>query len=236
MTDLNAPKEASKPQVPPPLKKIPGFSQGVRANAAMRRLVMNSPVCPYSQHEYTKDAFGRMVPKDRIETNCQLAGGKWWIDCEERGHNPYFTERIRYTMEDVYETDSQGREIKVGEQKITHRVTIPNTVSVPVNRRLNNGRGVIDSMEKKGRRRLKDAGYEEVCQFRNCQNPVNPKFHSVPYGDYCSKEHFNLSVANESGTLLPHLNSKLNQGSEEQLSQKRDRMLREVAWAAVEER
>jgi hypothetical protein len=77
-------------------------------------------------------------------------------------------------------------------------------VSVPLNRHINNGRGVIDSREKKGRRRLKDAGCEVVCQFRNCQEPVSPKFHSIPFGGYCSKAHFELAIANEQSILLPH--------------------------------
>jgi hypothetical protein len=44
---------------------------------------------------------------------------------------------------------------------------------------------------------------------------VNPKYHSVPFGDYCSKDHFQRAVANEKGIPLPVLNSKLNAGNED---------------------
>ena len=236
MTEETEVVEAAKPL------PIPGFSQGVRENAAMRRLVMNAPICPYSQVKYTKDQYGNMVREDAPEQNCQLAGGRWWDDCEARGHDPYFTTKVRYTIEDVYETDDQGREIKVGEQRIAHREYRPNLVSVPMNRRINNGRGVIDSMEKKGRRRLKDAiskhspaGYTEVCQFRNCEKPVNPKYHSVPLGDYCSRQHFQLSAANEKGIKLHILGHGLNTGAEERLDQERSQQLAQATWLRTDE-
>jgi len=226
---------------PVPLS-IPGFSQGVRPNAAMRRLVMNAPICPHSQKQYTKDQWGNMTPKDTGEQNCQLMGGQWWVTCEERGHDPYFTTKVRYTIEDVYETDEQGREIKVGEQRIAHREKRPNLVTVPMNRRINNGRGVIDSMQKKGRRRLKDAisahspaGYIEVCQFRNCEKPINPKYHSIPLGDYCSKEHFQLSAANEKGVQLHQLGTGLATGAEERISNERDQQLAQATWLRTDE-
>jgi hypothetical protein len=226
---------------PTPLP-IPGFSQGVRPNAAMRRLVMNAPICPHSQKQYTKDQFGNQIQKDDPVQNCQLAGGQWWVDCEARGHDPYFSTKVRYTIEDVYETDEQGREIKIGEQRIAHREKRPNLVTVPMNRRINNGRGVIDSMEKKGRRRLRDAiaphapaGYIEVCQFRNCEKPVNPKYHSIPLGDYCSKEHFQLSAANEKGVQLHQLGTGLATGSEERIANERDQQLAQATWLRTDD-
>jgi hypothetical protein len=227
---------------PVPLR-IPGFSQGVRPNAAMRRLVMNAPICPFSQKKYTKDQFGNMTPVDEGTQNCQLEGGTWWITCEERGHDPYFTTKVRYTIEDVYETDEAGREIKTGEQRIAHREYRPNLVSVPMNRRINNGRGVLDSMEKKGRRRLKDAvskhspaGYIEVCQFRNCEKPINPNYHSIPLGDYCSREHFQLSAANEKNVKLHILGHGLNTGSEERIANERDQQLAQATWLRTDEK
>lgn len=222
--------------------RIPGFSQGVRDNAAMRRLVMNAPICPHSQKQYTKDQYGNMVPKETGEQNCQLAGGQWWVDCEARGHDPYFTTKVHYTVEDVYETDAQGRDIKVGEQRIAHREIRPNLVTVPMNRRINNGKGVIDSMQKKGRRRLRDAisphspaGYIEVCQFRNCEKPVNPKYHSIPLGDYCSRGHFQLSAANEKGIKLHQLGTNLDTGSEERIAMERDQQLAQATWLRTDE-
>src|SRR4051812_40786932 len=235
--------EQATPEVDVPLAqgsrakplKMPGFSQGVRRNAASRRLVMNAPICPHSQKRYTKDQFGNPTPVEDPEQNCQLEGGTWWVSCEERGHDPYFATKVRYTVEDIYTTDDKGREIKTGEQRIAHRTKYPNTVSVPMNRRINQGRGVIDSMEKKGRRRMRDAGYEEVCQFRNCEKPVNPKYHSVPFGDYCSKDHFQLSAANERGVFLHQLNTGLAPGSEERLASETDQQLAQATWLRTEE-
>ena len=235
-------KVAEAPKAPAEPLPIPGFSQGVRQNAAARRLVMNAPICPYSQKKYTKDQWGNQVPVDEGTQNCQLQGGQWWIDCDARGHDPYFTTKVRYTIEDVYETDAAGREIKTGEQRVAHREYRPNLVTVPMNRRINNGRGVLDSIEKKGRRRLRDAisehspaGYIEVCQFRNCEKPVNPKYHSIPLGDYCSKDHFQLSAANEKGVKLHILATGLATGSEERIAMERDQQLAQATWLRTDD-
>ncbi len=160
------------------------------------------------------------------EENCQLSGGQWWIKCQERGHDPYFTHKTYYTKEDIYETDDQGRQIKVGEQRIAHEDVYPNLNSVFVNTRINQGKGVQLSMEKKGRRRLREAGYAEVCQYRNCQNPVDQKFHSVPYGDYCSAEHMGAAVNNERSIIMPVPNGKFNAGRELNALQERDSLIR----------
>lgn len=225
MTDIEAPKQE--------LKRIPGFSQGVRPNSSARRIILNAPICPFSQQEYVKDSFGRQVVKQRRpgEVNCQLAGGQWWVACQELGHDPYFTHKKSYTVEDIYE-DRDGRSIKTGEERIIHEDTYPNLVSVFVNRRINNGRGVEDSMAKKGRRRLTAAGYYETCQYRNCQELPNPKYHSIPFGDYCSREHFESSVANEKGVLVPIRHSKFNAGGEQHVDTKRQTLIAQAMLGA----
>jgi hypothetical protein len=48
-------------------------------------------------------------------------------------------------------------------------------------------------------------------------------------------QRFELAVANDQGVLPPQLNAKFAQGSE-QLTRKRDNMLRDAALAATEER
>jgi hypothetical protein len=219
---------------PKDLKEIPGFSQGVRVNAAQRMVKLNRPICPNSKIEHEQDRNGRLVPKEKgpDTQNCQLTGGKWWEQCEALGHNPYFQTRVWYTFEDIIEEDDKGRLIKKGEQAIKHEVTAPNIAQVANTIRINNGRGVQDAMEKKGFRRLTEAGYKEVCQFRNCQKLVAPAGISRKYGSYCSLEHLQLIAADAEsimltqGALLP-VDSKRAQ-------QKRAHQLREISVGAVE--
>lgn len=218
------------------LKTIPGYSQGVRVNSAMRMMKLNSPICPNSQKTYTKDAFGNRIEKERgpDEQNCQLAGIGWWLDCEARGHDPYFRNHVWYTTEDIYETDETGRDVLKGQQRIRHEDRAANINQVPLARRMHNGQGVVTSMQKKGRRRLADAGYEECCQFRNCQKSVNPKFHSQAFGDYCSREHLELIASDAKGVLLPQLTGQLETGSEEKIAQRRREMMRQAIYTEVD--
>jgi hypothetical protein len=219
-----------------PLKKIPGFSQNVRLNSAMRTIKLNSPICPNSQAKYETTPEGKKVRVDRglNEQNCQMGGGKWWIDCEARGHDPYFTSREWYTQEAVYETDEQGRELLVGQRRIRHSDRRPNVVQVPLARRMHSGQGVKNSMEKKGRRRLTEAGYEEVCQLRNCQNPVNKKWQTPAFGGYCSREHMEVVAADAQGLMLPQINGVTEGPQIEVVRQKRQRMLREATVPYLE--
>lgn len=187
-----------------PLKKLPGFSQGVRANAAVRMVKMAAPICPNSVHKYEKDRDGRLVPVAQAPNlqNCQLAGGEWWKDCEARGHNPYFSNRVWYTKEDVWETDEAGESILTGTKTRRHQELVPNVVQVASDIRHNSGQGVNRAITKKGRIRLEEIGYESPCQFRNCQRPVAANAKSVPFGNYCSQEHLALVAANENQIAL----------------------------------
>ena len=176
------------------LKPLPGFSQGVRVNAAQRMVKLNRPICPNSKIEMEWDVRGRPVPKDTgLDTqNCQKLAdeiGPGWIKvCEEKGHDPYFTTRTWYVPQDILEdeVDEQGKPtgavIKKGERLIKHEDRFPNIAQVAVNIRINQGRGAIDKVEKHGFRLLRDAGYAEVCEFRNCQKPVSPRGTSRTYG------------------------------------------------------
>jgi len=209
------------------LKKIPGFSVGVRENSAVRRMVLAAPVCPYSRVEMERTTDGRYVVKDRgpSQVNCQRAGGKWWLDCESRGHDPYFSTRVWYTTEDVLDENS----VVTGVKKIRHEEKLLNTVSVPLGRRFHSGRGVINSIEKKGRRRLSELGYQEVCQFRNCQNPVSANAKSQAFGEFCSSRHLQLVAADAQGIFLVQFTGRTEMGSEERIQQEREKQLREAA-------
>ena len=81
---------AEKAETKEALKKVPGFTMGVRQNSSVRMVKLASPVCPYSKQEMERTPDGRWIPKmggNQI-SNCQLAGGEWWKECEERGHDP----------------------------------------------------------------------------------------------------------------------------------------------------
>ena len=204
------------------LKKLPGFSQGVRANSAMRMIKLAAPICPNSQRKRQSD--GTFVD---VGQNCQLSGGRWWEMCESLGHNPYYTTRTYYEPVDIKDEDG----FITGTKKRPVEVTRLNVVQVPVARRMHSGRGVVNSIEKKGRKRLKDVGYEEVCQFRNCQNPINPKYRSRAFGEYCSNDHLALVAADQQSIMLPQIGGF--EGAQiEQTRQNRARLLREAVATA----
>jgi hypothetical protein len=218
------------------LEKIPGFSQGVRVNAAQRMIKLNRPICPNSKVEMEWDRNGKPVTKERGPDiqNCQMGEGRWWERCEAAGHDPYFQTRKWYTTEDILVPDPnrEGRLLKEGESVIPHESRLPNLAQVAVNLRINNGKGAVEAIQNKGFRRLRDAGYEEVCEFRNCQKSVIPQATSRQYGSYCSKEHLQLIAADAEsimltqGAVLP-VDSKRAQ-------QKRAHQLREISVGTVE--
>jgi len=206
-------------------KKIPGFSQGVRANAAVRTVKLAAPVCPNSQRKRNSDGSW-----SEIGQNCQLAGGKWWELCESLGHDPYFSVQTYYETVDVL--DDEG--FVVGTKKKAIEVRRPNIRQTALNRRHNSGNGVKNAMEKKGRKRLADIGYEEVCQFRNCQNPVNSRYTTPAFGAYCSFEHLSLVAADSQEIMLPQINGVTEGPNIEKVRQRRQKMLREAIASSIE--
>lgn len=213
------------------LKTIPGFSQGVRENSQVRTIKMNSPICPKSKITMERGPDGNLRAKAQSaeSQNCQLEGGEWWIACQERGHNPYFRVQEWTTIEPEYVEQEDGTLLLTGEKKFLHRELLPNIVQVPVNVRINQGIGARLSMENKGRRRLTEAGYAEVCQYRNCQKPVDAKYEKTRIGSYCSLYHLQLIAADERGEFLQQV-AKVSVGpNSRRARQRRERQLREAA-------
>lgn len=212
------------------LKQIPGFSQGVRVNSALRMIKLAAPICPNSAVVMERDQNGRLVAvaKGPDQQNCQLAGGEWWKDCASRGHDPYFRVLAWTTRKPVYETEDDGTVVMTNEKVILHKDRLPNIVQIPVAANIHNGKGVIDSMRKKGRIRLGDIGYAEVCQYRNCQKPIVETYKTKRYGNYCSFEHMALFVAREEGELLHYVEGQLQGPETQKIAKLRDRQLREV--------
>lgn len=214
------------------LATIPGFSQGVRPGAAARMVKLARPICPNSKVEMERTPEGRMVPKregNPDRQNCQAAGGAWWIACEEKKHDPYFSTRVWYSKSDTYE-EVDGEQVKTGEKTVRHETRYPNIAQVAAHRRVNSGRGAEFAIARKGFKRLKDIGYEEVCQFRNCQKPVTIR---SKFGLYCDREHATLIAADAQGILDYQIPGyELDLGIETQVQQKKARIQAEAALFA----
>jgi hypothetical protein len=220
-------------------KQLPGFTMGVRENSSVRMVKLGSPVCPYSKVEMQRTPDGRWVPAENANqtANCQLAGEQWWLACEERGHDPYYRTKVWYTNKDIWDTDDEGNQILTETKTIRHETREPNIIQCPVGLRYGGAQDPVyklrRSMERKGRKRLGEIGYEEVCQYRNCQRPVNRRFRSRHVGDYCSIEHLQLVAADWQEIKLVQMTGRFELGSETQLRQKRMAQLREAAAFAL---
>jgi hypothetical protein len=211
----------------PELKRIPGFSQGVRVNAAARMVKLAQPICPNSKLEMETTPEGRIVPKRSTNPhrqNCQLQGFGWWTYCEEQEHDPYFSTRVWYSKEPEYgpDPDNPDQTILLKEKTVRHETKYPNVAQVAAHTRVNGGRGVKFKMDQHGFKRLRDVGYEEVCQFRNCQKPVTVKSR---VGLYCDREHAVLIGADIQNIMLLQISGRFEAGMEMEAQQKRQRGL-----------
>lgn len=216
------------------LKKLPGYSTGVRVNAAVRMIKLVRPICPNSKLKMVKDSNGKWVADDVQPQNCQLLDNpRWWEYCEEQGHDPYFSNRVWYEMQDRIEIDEEtGDELVVGQKRIKHVNRYPNIAQVSASIRHNSGRGARIKVERYGFRRLSDFGYKEVCQFRNCQRDIDPKFVSQKYGSFCGLEHMSLIAADVEEVALAYPSQTLNGAAYGKVVRMREQQLREAASGA----
>lgn len=209
------------------LKLLPGHSQGVRVNAAIRDVILAQPICPKSQIR------GKMVdghyeapeigPDD---SNCQLRGGDWWVDCEAKGHDPYFRTQERIVTRPTYAEDEAGDLVEVSTKKVLLRDRVLNVTSVSTNIRLGSGQAVRYKKRKFGFRSLEDMGYAEVCQYRGCQKPIRVK--NARYGNFCSTEELQLVAADVEEVLLSRTDHGLDVGSETKSARRRRNQLRQA--------
>jgi hypothetical protein len=188
-------RESDKPM-------IPGFSRGVRTSVGLRMIKMCRPICPNSKIEMEQDTAGnwRRIERGPDDQNCQLEGGRWWETCEARGHEPYWSVTKWYTKKDIIKPvlDDEGEE--TGEVfvervvQIPHEVRRPNISQVAVAKNINNGRGPDDAIRRKGFKYLGTLGFQECCQYRNCQKEVDERYVIDGLGRYCSQQHLELVV------------------------------------------
>lgn len=217
-------------------KKIPGFSVGVRENSAIRMVKLVRPICPNSQKDMTVTPEGRLVPKrgaagpDR--QNCQEMGKGWWEECEARGHNPYFSDRAFIETVEVEDPDTgelRTKRVKHSGENCTQcgqSHLHPNVVQVAANMRINSGQGPKFKIDNHGFKRLGAFGYDEVCQYRNCQRPITV---SSRVGLYCGRQHAALVGADIQNIPLVQITGRFEAGLEMEAAQRRSRGLIEAA-------
>jgi hypothetical protein len=209
------------------LQQIPGMSQGVRENSAVRMLKLARPICPGSAHETEPDGRGGSRPVvNPTRINHQRLGGEWWLACIEAGEDPYSTTQTWTESRDIFDDNGEFVETK----RVKHSRTIPNIASTPIGIRYNSGRGYERALAK-GRKRLAEVGYAEVCQFRACQRPVSPKWRSERLGDFCSESHMGLIAADQQGVALTQ-RTEFGMGEESKLEARRRRQLKEALESA----
>jgi hypothetical protein len=214
-------------------EKLPGFSSGVRANSAVRMVKLARPICPKSKLKMVKDDEGKWTPAEEQAVNCQLSDEpRWWKQCESLGHEPFFTTRVWYEKQDKLEEIEPGVFEVTGQKRIRHTAKYPNIAQVAQTIRVNSAKGVQFKMERHGFKRLADLGYEEVCQFRNCQKPLSDAGKGGIYGNYCSLEHLSLIAADDQGMLLHYPVQSLNREEYPKVQRERAKQLREAAAIA----
>lgn len=186
------------------LKKLPGATSGARrSGAAVRMVKLMRPICPNSKIVLKKGPDGELtpVPLGAGEVNHQKGNPRgWWEACEEAGHNPYFTRREWSVPRPKIEEDPEtGERVQTGTVFVLNEEIRPNVAQVAIGQRYNSGRGASLAIERKGFKRLSEFGYHEVCQYRNCEEPITTK---TAAGDYCSKMHAQLVAADLQGVAL----------------------------------
>jgi hypothetical protein len=180
-----------------------------------------------------KDSEGKWVASEEQPENCQLSDVfGWWDRCLEKGHNPYWTVRTWYEPVDIIEEDEDGAQYVTGQKRIKHTVTRPNIAQVAVHIRVNSGQGAVNKIRNYGFKRLSEIGFNEVCQFRNCQKALDPKYSGRNFGSYCSFDHLSLIAADTEGIMLHYPNQLINGGEYEKIRKARTKQLREAVAGA----
>lgn len=141
-----------------------------------------------------------------IHAECQFPiRGKWWVRCEEAGHEPYVTKQERIIDVPTYATDEDG-DLVLTETKTKKKIVMrPNLTQVALDESINDGRGPERFAREKGFRQLEDLGFEPMCQMYDCWLPVTIV---CEFGEFCSKEHARLVGARTEGVALEVLDPR----------------------------
>lgn len=166
------------------LKIIPWERAGVRLANGGRTLKMIQPVCPES-------AAG---------SGCEMLYGAWWIECDKKGHNPYFqVGEVKTNIPEIAESES-GRKLVTGYKEEIELVESVRTNQVPYTDRVGSKQMPEDKRFFHGWKFPEELGFAPMCQFRNCYEAF-PEV-KTRYGDYCREEEARMVIADERHVVL----------------------------------
>jgi hypothetical protein len=184
------------------LKTLPTRGSALRLRSTRREVKMNFPICPEEQR---RDEKGNMIGEScRLQLNNKRG---WWDACEAAGHNPFFrhVERYREAPNWIDDPENPGAQVQRGLKRVKIRDEwVPHVKGVAWQRSVSSGQGPRNAIVRRGARRLRDAGYREVCMTSNCMQPA--VFFSVRYGAYCSEKHARATAAAVAGVMYPLVN------------------------------
>lgn len=133
---------------------------------------------------------------------------RWWVICEQRGHDPYWEEVPPVTqVQPVYETNELNETIIKGEKLVVVEPSRRrlNIRQVAQNPRINSGRGIDKARHGKGAKYPSELGFANVCNYRNCTKEI--KYSYPSYGEFCSRRHAVLVAADKDAIILPEEHS-----------------------------
>lgn len=186
------------------LQPYPWPEGGVNENAAIRVIRMVQPMCPVDPVPELLQRDGSYKPNPRFtgEQNCQQlykknGQGVWDVEkCISLGHDPWHTSIRKTIVDDVI--DPVTGEVTKQRTRVFVEKRL-NVIGVTDNPRHSTGTEVQLAIAR-GCRFLKEFGYEEPCQFRNCTRKQRVQ---TRFGNYCSERHARLVAADKQEIILP---------------------------------
>ena len=173
-------------------KSLPNRSDGIKEMSNLRMKLMARPLCPVIDNPDSDKYTG--------EPNCQQSTGNapgWWRMCEEKDHDPYHSITRVIKKEPVLAEDGSGLITGYRERVVEQKRL--NLVRIPLSTRFHSGQGERISRVLKGRKSLTELGYNEKCEFRNCEQDAEIK---SKYGLFCNPRHARLVGADVETVFL----------------------------------
>jgi hypothetical protein len=168
------------------LKIIPWERTGVRLANGGRTMKMIQPVCPQSA----------------VGSGCEMlhSDTAWWVECEKKGHNPYYQVSEEKTQVPIVAETEDGRKLITGYEEEIELVESIRTNQVVFNNRVDSKQGVELKRFLHGWKHPEEMGFAPMCEFRNCFAP-NPEI-KTRYGNFCSEDEARIVIADERHVVL----------------------------------
>ncbi len=204
----------------PKKASLPQLEMGVREQSNIRMKKFARPICPIQDLEELVQRDGTIIPNPNYDgsINCQREMNGypgWWIVCEKRGHDPYFTVKRRIVKEPVVDEEQDGLITGYRERRVVTKKL--NMTQVALGTRFHSGRGEAISVGLKGRKELSEFGYNDLCEYRNCERDATI---DTRYGKFCGDRHARLIGADvESFMLETSRNQTLKKSANKQLKE-----------------